>query len=71
MMVNFLLEEQSPTGDALSKELSFIRSKGSLSIGAAYLPKVGPIKAGWRNMAAVPRKVPRPSGAAKGGPEPL
>lgn len=40
-------------------------------MGAAYLPKVGPMKAGWRNMAAVPRKVPRPTGVARGGAEPL
>lgn len=40
-------------------------------MGAAYLPKVGPMKAGWRNMAAVPRKVPRPSGVARGGAAPL
>lgn len=37
----------------------------------AYLPKWGPMKAGCRNMAAVPRKVPRPSGVARGGAEPL
>lgn len=36
-----------------------------------YLPKCGPMKAGWRNMAAVPRKVPRPRGEARGGAEPL
>lgn len=40
-------------------------------MGTAYLPKVGPMKAGWRNMAAVPRKVPKPSGVARGGAEPL
>ena len=40
-------------------------------MGASHLPKVGPMKAGWRNMAAVPRKVPRPSGVARGGAEPL
>lgn len=45
--------------------------KGGLSILTTHLPKVGPIKAGWRNMAAVPRKVPRPSGVARGGAEPL
>ena len=29
------------------------------------------MNAGWRNMAAVPRKAPRPRGVARDGPEPL
>lgn len=37
-------------------------------ITPAYLPKVGPMKAGWRNMA-VPRKVPKPRGVAGGRAE--
>lgn len=50
------------------KVLHFLAFLPSLFITPVYLPKVGPMKAGWRNMA-VPRKVPKPRGVAGARPE--